>query len=129
MRQRPLSPHLSIYRFAYTMALSISHRITGIVMAVGLLLLTYWLLALATGPAAYAGAMRLMGSWFVQLLLAGWLLAFVYHLCNGIRHLTFDMGLGMEKAEARRSAIWTVVVTVLIFGLLAFLAFFARSVL
>lgn len=129
MRQRPLSPHLSIYRLAYTMALSISHRITGIVMAVGLLLLTYWLLALATGPAAYAGAMRLMGSWFVQLLLAGWLLAFVYHLCNGIRHLTFDMGLGMEKAEARRSAIWTVAVTVLIFGLLAFLAFFARSVL
>ena len=129
MRQRPLSPHLSIYRFAYTMALSISHRITGVILSVGLGLLAYWLVALATGPAAYSGAMRLIGSWFVQLLLAGWLLAFVYHLCNAIRHLTWHAGLGLEKQEARRSAWWTIGATVVIFGLLAFLGFFARGVL
>lgn len=127
MRERPLSPHLSVYRFAYTMALSIAHRIAGVVMSLGLVLLAYWLMAAATGPAAYAGAQRLVGSGLVQLLLAGWLLAFVYHLCNGLRHLTWDLGLGLEKQQARRSAIATIAATLVIAGLLGYLAFVARS--
>ena len=125
MRERPLSPHLTVYRFMYTMALSIMHRITGVAQAVGLLILAWWLMALATGPAAYERAMGVLGSWFGKLLLAGWLLAFVYHLCNGIRHLTWDLGLGMEKAEARKSGVAMVVAVAIIFAALAWLAFFA----
>ena len=127
MRERPLSPHLGVYRFMYTMATSIAHRITGVVLTGGLLLLVWWLMAAATGPAAYAGAARVLGSGFAQLLMAGWLLAFVYHLCNGIRHLTWDVGLGLEKREARRSAAVVVAATVVIASVLGYLAFFARN--
>jgi succinate dehydrogenase / fumarate reductase cytochrome b subunit len=111
----------------YTMATSIAHRITGVVLTGGLLLLVWWLMAAATGPAAYAGAARVLGSGFAQLLMAGWLLAFVYHLCNGIRHLTWDVGLGLEKREARRSAAVVVAATVVIASVLGYLAFFARN--
>ena len=105
MRARPLSPHLSIYRFMYTMALSIAHRIAGIALSVGLLLFAYWLMAAASGEQAYAAALGILSTPVVKVLLAGWLFAFVYHLCNGIRHLTWDAGIGMEKHEARRSAV------------------------
>jgi succinate dehydrogenase / fumarate reductase, cytochrome b subunit len=127
MRPRPLSPHLSVYRFMYTMAMSIAHRITGVVLSAGLLLLVWWLMAVATGPAAYAGASRFLGSAFVKVLLAGWLVAFVYHLCNGIRHLTWDAGLGLEKHEARRSAAVTLAAVVLLCAVLLYWAFFARG--
>ncbi len=127
MRQRPLSPHLSVYRFMYTMAMSIAHRISGVVLTAGLLVLTWWLMAAATGPAAYAGATRLLGAGLVQVLLAGWLVAFVYHLCNGIRHLTWDVGFGLEKHEARRSAAVTLGAIVVIALMLLYLAFFARG--
>jgi succinate dehydrogenase / fumarate reductase cytochrome b subunit len=127
MRARPLSPHLSIYRFMYTMALSIAHRIAGIALSVGLLLFAYWLMAAAAGEQAYAAALGILSTPVVKVLLAGWLLAFVYHLCNGIRHLTWDAGIGMEKHEARRSAVVMLVVTVLLFSLLAYLAFLSGS--
>jgi succinate dehydrogenase / fumarate reductase cytochrome b subunit len=63
----------------------------------------------------------------VQLLIAGWIVAFVYHLCNGIRHLTWDIGVGLEKHEARRSATVTLVVVAVVSALLLYLAFFARG--
>jgi succinate dehydrogenase / fumarate reductase cytochrome b subunit len=127
MRERPLSPHLTVYRFMYTMALSIVHRITGVVLSIGLLLLAWWLMAAASGPQSFDTATTLLSGWFFQLLLAGWLVSFVYHLCNGIRHLTWDVGMGLEKHQARRSAAITLVATVLISALLAWFAFFARS--
>jgi succinate dehydrogenase / fumarate reductase cytochrome b subunit len=127
MRERPLSPHLGVYRFMYTMALSIAHRITGVILSVGFILFVWWLTAAATGPSAYEGAVRVLSHGFVQLLLAGWLLAFVYHLCNGIRHLTWDAGIGLEKQEARRSAAVTIVATLVIAGVLGYLAFLARG--
>jgi succinate dehydrogenase / fumarate reductase, cytochrome b subunit len=111
----------------YTMSMSIAHRITGVILTAGLLLLAWWLMAAATGPSAYAGASRVIGSGFVQLLLAGWLVAFVYHLCNGIRHLTWDLGFGLERHEARRSAWVTLVAVGVISATLSYLAFFARS--
>jgi succinate dehydrogenase / fumarate reductase, cytochrome b subunit len=126
MRERPLSPHLSVYRFMYTMALSIAHRITGVIQSVGLLLLAWWLMAAAGDAAGYETAMTVLGSPLVKLLLAGWLLAFVYHLVNGIRHLSWDAGIGMEKPEARRSASIAIVATLLLFALFAWLLF-ARS--
>lgn len=103
-RPRPLSPHLQIYRPQYTMVLSILHRATGVVLAIGLLLLAYWLLALASGPAAYAGATHVLASPFGFLVLAGFTLAFWYHFCTGIRHLVWDTGRGLERTAARRSA-------------------------
>jgi succinate dehydrogenase / fumarate reductase, cytochrome b subunit len=127
MRERPLSPHLTVYRFMYTMTLSIVHRATGVVLSFGLLMLAWWLMAAATGPEAFETATSVLSGWFFQLLLAGWIVSFVYHLCNGIRHLTWDVGLGLEKHQARRSAMLTLVATVLISALLGYLAFVARS--
>jgi succinate dehydrogenase / fumarate reductase cytochrome b subunit len=123
MRERPLSPHLDVYRFWPTMALSITHRITGVILSVGLLLLAWWLMAAAGDAAGYAAAIAVLGSTPVKVLLAGWLLAFVYHFVNGLRHLSFDAGLGMEKHEARRSGVIAVVVTLLAFALLGWLLF------
>jgi succinate dehydrogenase / fumarate reductase cytochrome b subunit len=111
----------------YTMATSIAHRASGIALALGLTLLVWWLMAAAGGPEGYARVVSVMGSWPIQLLLAGWLLAFVYHFCNGIRHLNWDFGRGLEKAEARRSAVVVVVATVILTALFAYAAFFARG--
>src|SRR5690606_17178798 len=94
MASRPLSPHLSIYRFAYTMALSIYHRATGILLSVGLFLLVGWLFALAQGAAAHAAFSRFAASWPVRLALVLLLVCFCYHLANGIRHLFWDLGKG-----------------------------------
>jgi succinate dehydrogenase / fumarate reductase, cytochrome b subunit len=108
-RPRPLSPHLQIYRPMYTMVLSVLHRATGLGLAAGLLLLAWWLLALASGPVAYARFGALLGSPPGLLLLAGLVLAFWYHFCNGLRHLNWDMGRGFEKASARRSGALVVI--------------------
>jgi succinate dehydrogenase / fumarate reductase cytochrome b subunit len=114
MNQRPLSPHLGVYKFMYTMSLSILHRITGCAAAVGFLLFVWWLMALASGPAAYASAMNALGSPFAKLLLVGFTFSFVYHFCNGIRHLVWDTGRGLERAQARRSAAVVVVAALLL---------------
>ena len=103
MNQRPLSPHLGVYKFMYTMALSILHRITGCAASVGFLLFVWWLMALASGPAAYASAMSALGSPLAKLLLVAFTFSFVFHFCNGIRHLVWDTGRGLERAQARRS--------------------------
>ena len=123
MRPRPLSPHLGVYRFMYTMATSIAHRISGVVLSLGLVVLVAWLLAAASGAEAYAATSALLSSGFIKLLLAGWLLAFCYHLCNGLRHLGWDLGRGLEKPEARRSAVWVVVGTTVLVALSAWLLF------
>jgi succinate dehydrogenase / fumarate reductase cytochrome b subunit len=114
MSQRPLSPHLGVYKFMYTMSLSILHRITGCAAAVGFLLFVWWLMALASGPAAYAAAMRSLGSPFAKLLLVGFTFSFVYHFCNGIRHLVWDTGRGLERAHARRSGAAVIVAALLL---------------
>src|SRR4051812_7278195 len=109
MNSRPLSPHLGVYKFMYTMTLSILHRLTGLVVTVGFLLFTWWLMALASGSAAYAAAMRALATPLVKLLLVGFAFSFVYHFCNGIRHLVWDTGRGLERAQARRSGAVVVV--------------------
>lgn len=127
MPQRPLSPHLSIYRFAYTMALSILHRITGVALAAGLVLLVAWLVALGNGPQAYASFTAFAGHGLVQVALAGWLLAFLYHLANGIRHLVWDTGRGFAKPQARRSARLVVAFVVVAGALLLWTFFFGTG--
>ena len=99
---RPLSPFMS-YRWQYTMALSFLHRMTGCAMSVGLLFLTYWLVAAATGADAYAKAQQCFANPFVRLLLIAFSFSFFYHLLNGVRHLVWDVGHGFEKKTARMS--------------------------
>jgi succinate dehydrogenase / fumarate reductase, cytochrome b subunit len=122
--ERPLSPHLQVYRFAYTMAMSIFHRATGLTLSLGLVLLVAWLCALAGGASRYAQLMALMGSYPGLLVLTLVLVAFCYHLCCGIRHLVFDTGRSLERAGARRSALITVLAALLLTlgSLLAFSA-------
>lgn len=109
-RERPLSPHLGIYRPMYTMVLSIFHRITGVLLSLGLLVLTCWLIALAGGPGTYHMALERFRSPLTQWLLLGGLFSFFFHLCNGIRHLAWDCGLGFERKQARASG-WAVFLT------------------
>ncbi|HEY4340823.1 MAG TPA: succinate dehydrogenase, cytochrome b556 subunit [Steroidobacteraceae bacterium] len=109
MRARPLSPHLSIYRMTrYTLISSFANRIAGGVLSVGLLGLIYWLTCLARGARAYARAQEVLGSDIAKLLYAALIAAFAYHLVAGLRHLIWDSGRGMEKAQSQRSA-WLVI--------------------
>ena len=121
MPPRPLSPHLGVYKFLYTMTLSILHRMTGIAASVGFLLFVWWLMALATGHETYDRAMGLLATPVVKLLLAAFTFAFVYHFCNGIRHLVWDTGRGLERAQARRSGYLVVVASVLLTALVIWL--------
>jgi succinate dehydrogenase cytochrome b subunit len=110
--QRPLSPHLQIYRPQLTSVLSITHRATGIALMAGTLVLVYWLLAAASGAEAYASAQVLLGSWLGRVALLGFSFALFYHLCNGIRHLFWDMGLGFELKTAYASGAAVVIVSI-----------------
>ena len=94
--ERPLSPHLQVYRPQITSILSILHRLTGIVLGVGTLLLAWWLIAAALGPGAYADAEWFISSWVGRLVLLGFTFSLFYHLCNGIRHLGWDIGWGFD---------------------------------
>ena len=108
---RPLSPHLQVYRPQITSVLSILHRLTGVVLAIGGVLLTYWLVSAAYGPDAFARAQAFLGSWFGRLILFGFTFSLFYHLCNGIRHLAWDIGWGFELPKLRASGIAVVVVS------------------
>ena len=110
---RPLSPHLQVYRPQITSVLSILHRITGVGLLVGLLLLTCWLVAAAGGAEDYAALQGFLASWFGRLLLFGFTVALFYHLCNGIRHLYWDAGHGFELDSVTRSG-WMVLVGTLV---------------
>lgn len=94
MVRRPLSPHLQVYRWPVSMALSISHRITGVGLSVGALLMTWWLVAAAASESAFATVQGFLGSIFGVFLLMGWAAALLLHLFQGIRHLIWDAGWG-----------------------------------
>lgn len=122
--ERPLSPHLQIYRWPITMVLSILHRVTGIGLGLGTLLLAWWLAAAAAGPDHYATAQAVLGSWFGRLVLFGFTWALFLHLCNGIRHLFWDMGYGYEVKRANRTG-WAALAVSGVLTILAFaLAYF-----
>ena len=110
LKPRPLSPHLTIYKPQITMVLSITHRITGVFLSAGIPLIIYWLYALSSGPAAYETAAAFFSSWIIKIALFLWTAAFYYHLCNGIRHLFWDMGKGFELDTLRKSGIAVLVV-------------------
>lgn len=101
---RPLSPHLQIYRWQWTMAMSILHRATGVALTVGTLLLTWWLVAAAVGPQAFATVQGVIGSPIGLLALFGWTFALYYHLAAGIRHLVWDAGYSFDLPSAEKGA-------------------------
>ncbi len=103
--ERPLSPHIQIYRPQITSGLSIFHRITGVALTLGTLLLTWWLVSAAYGPEAFATAQAFLGSLIGQLVLWGFTFAVFYHLANGVRHLLWDFGWGFELEQVRFSGI------------------------
>lgn len=102
---RPLSPHLMIYRPQMSSVLSIFHRFTGVGLGVGTLLLVWWLVAAATSDAAYAQVAWFVSSWLGYLCLFGWTVCLWYHFCNGIRHLGWDFGHGFEITTMRATGI------------------------
>ncbi len=112
--ERPLSPHLQIYKPQITMVTSITHRATGIALGVGTLLLAWWLIAVATGPEAYATVSAFMTSWLGQIVLFGFTWSLFYHLCNGIRHLFWDMGQGFELPTMRKSGMAAIIASVVL---------------
>ena len=111
--QTPLSPFLQ-YRPQLTSVLSFTHRITGVLLSAGAVLLSAWLVAVAAGAGAYASISGHVGAWYGQVIVFGFTFSLYYHLCNGIRHLFWDMGLGLEISAAYRSGYAVVVVTLLL---------------
>ena len=111
LQDRPLSPFL-IYRWQISNALSIVHRLTGVLLSSGAVVLTLWLAAIAAGRDAYELMLSLLRSPIGLLLLFGWSFCFFYHLANGIRHLAWDAGYGFEKQRARSTGIAVVIAAV-----------------
>lgn len=93
---RPLSPHLQIYRWSWTMAMSVAHRATGAVLYGGTLLVAFWLVAAASGPAAYDTAQAIAGSVLGRLVLFGYTFVLLHHMVGGLRHFVWDMGHGYD---------------------------------
>lgn len=120
-QDRPLSPHLQVYRPQITSMLSILHRITGVGLGAGTLLIAWWLIAAATGPEAFETAQAFLGSLIGRLILLGFTWALFYHLCNGIRHLVWDAGYGYDLDSVTRTG-WLVVVASLVLTALAWIA-------
>jgi succinate dehydrogenase / fumarate reductase cytochrome b subunit len=112
MRSRPLSPFLH-YRWRYTNTLSILHRLTGVGLSIAFVFLVLLIAAVASGPQAFARTAILFGHPLARSLRTLAAITFAYHLCNGIRHLLWDAGIGLERIQARRSA-WIVVLATLI---------------
>ncbi|MEX1147765.1 MAG: succinate dehydrogenase, cytochrome b556 subunit [Sphingomonadales bacterium] len=112
--QRPLSPHLQVYKWGLHMALSILHRATGVALGAGTLLIAWWLIAAASGPAAFAAVQDCMSSWLGRLVLFGFTWALMLHLCSGIRHLVWDTGRGFELSTVRVTNILVLVGSVVL---------------
>ena len=107
--ERPLSPHLGIYHFSITMAMSILHRITGCALYFGTLLLVWWLLAAASSAKQFDIVSALFGSWFGQLVLLGYTWALLHHLLGGIRHFIWDMSYWLEPGDRELLAYATLI--------------------
>ncbi|MCX7307076.1 MAG: succinate dehydrogenase, cytochrome b556 subunit [Afipia sp.] len=98
---RPLSPFMT-YRWTLTMAMSIVHRITGIALYFGTILMAWWLIATASGPGAYAQVQAFTSSWIGRVIVSGYTWALLHHLLGGARHLIWDLGYGFGKVERER---------------------------
>lgn len=121
-KERPLSPHLQVYRWQLTMMLSIVHRGTGIFLAVSIPILIYWLWSISVGGETYLALQSCFSSWIGQLALVAWAFSMFYHLCNGIRHLFWDVGQGYEIETLYTSGKIVVAAALLLTVVTAYLA-------
>ena len=124
MNERPLSPHLQVYRLPLTALVSITHRATGVFLSLGLILLVVYLMAVAQGPAAFDTAQGLLNSLLGRLFLWGWIFALLFHLVHGVRHLLWDTGLGFERERLDRLARYEIVASLLLTEAVFFLGLF-----
>jgi succinate dehydrogenase / fumarate reductase cytochrome b subunit len=124
MRERPLSPHLQIYRWPLPMMMSIAHRITGMGLYAGTALVAWWLIAVGSGPGSYGRFTGFINSWFGRLILFGYTWALIHHMLGGIRHLIWDSGRGFEPHEREALALGTIVGSVALTLLLWFVGYF-----
>lgn len=108
---RPLSPHLQIYRWSWTMAMSIAHRVTGTALYAGTVLIAAWLVAAASGPGAYETAQAIAGSFLGRLVLFGYSFALLHHMVGGLRHFVWDMGYGYDPETRMNMAKYSVFVS------------------
>ncbi len=111
--QRPLSPHLQVYKPQLTSMMSITHRLTGLFLSLGMVVFIYWLYRLATNQGVADGMIAFFQSTIGMVLLYAWVFAFAYHLCNGIRHLFWDVGKGYSLPAVYRSGYLVLLVAVL----------------
>jgi len=111
MRSRPLSPHLQIYKLPLAPLLSIAHRLTGVFLTLGTVVLAYWLIALASGPDAFAEATTALTSWAGKIALIAWSFALFFHLFNGVRHLFWDAGYGFDLKTVDNSGVAVLLAT------------------
>lgn len=121
--ERPLSPHLQVYKLPLTANLSILHRMTGVALSLGLIMIIWWLVAAATGPEAYALFMSFAGHPVGLFMIFGWSVALFYHSCNGIRHLFWDMGYLFKIKEAYASGYVVLILTAILTAGVWYLAY------
>ncbi|RLA26905.1 MAG: succinate dehydrogenase, cytochrome b556 subunit [Gammaproteobacteria bacterium] len=111
---RPLSPHLAIYSWKISSTLSIVHRMTGVALSFGALVLVGWLVSIVSGYNMYSVVNDLLSSIIGSLALFGWTFCFFYHLCNGIRHMCWDVGKGFERLRAQQSGMLVLAVAIIL---------------
>jgi succinate dehydrogenase / fumarate reductase, cytochrome b subunit len=124
---RPLSPHLQVYRWQLTSVLSILHRIAGVALSAGAIMLVWWLVAAASGPDAFDRVAQVLNSGPGFFLLLGWIAALFYHLSNGIRHLVWDTGHALDLRSAYFGG-WLVVAATAVLTVIAWAAGIAHWV-
>ena len=124
--ERPLSPHLQIYRWSWTMTMSILHRVTGSALYIGTVLVAIWLIAMATSPAAYDRVQWFYGSIIGRLILFGYTWVLMHHMLGGVRHLVWDFGRGMEPGTRMNMARFTLVGSVTLTLLIWAVAYLRR---
>ena len=122
-RQRPLSPHLQIYKPQITSILSILHRGTGIVLSIGSIILVLWIVALTLGENTYSIFSNLINNWFGKLTIFGFTFALFYHLSNGIRHLFWDAGYGYDLKHAYISGLAVIFSSIFLTSITWFIVF------
>ena len=118
---RPLSPHMTIYRWPVTMMTSITHRATGVGLSVGAIILAWWLVSISSGPEGWQSFHAVSDTPIGLLVLFGLTWALVYHFLNGIRHLAWDLGYGFDKREAERNSVIILALSIIL-ALAAFAA-------
>ena len=127
MNERPLSPHLQVYRLPLTAKLSIFHRATGVFLSLGTILLVVVLMAVAQGPEALNVAQGWLGSILGRVFLWSWIFALLFHLVHGVRHLIWDTGAGFERDSLGRLAIYEIMATVLLVASVFLLSLFFKG--